>query len=68
MDLISPEQMRDEIELAQHARDFFRSLRCSRRSAKITLCTLAGREELSYQRRLDALNAALAKLPKPEVS
>ena len=68
MNIVSTEKIREEIELVQHARDFFRSLRCARKGTRIGICILAGREEMNYQRRLEALNAELAKLPKPALS
>jgi len=43
-------------ELLTLARDFFKSIRCARGEGRAQMAILAGREEVAFQKRLDALN------------
>jgi hypothetical protein len=64
MDMKTIEELRDEIEVVTLGRDLFRSLRCTRKDARVSLALIAGREETVFQRRLDALLREAAKAAK----
>lgn len=64
MDMKTIEELKDEIEVVTLGRDLFRSVRCTRKDARVSLVPLAAREEAVYQRRLDTLLREVAKAAK----